>query len=287
MPRQSGSNALPGLMLVIIVIWALSAVLMLTSTLSAADRIDKNVTQIRADVEPIDEKLQTVPVLSEVEATAEAIREAAAPLTGQLANVAEDVVSIDASAKSILVSAESINGRVHEINTTAREINSTVHPIGASISEIEGTVGQIHANVVDINDTFVSVEGFVQNIRANLVMTSKQVDVLNGYINGIKQDTGTISTIVDQINANAQAIRNSPVILDPANAQVMHQAIQTSAFAPPGTAGVPNLDGLLEGLTGLGGPLPSVSLTDPLPVLGLPLLDLPLLGDTGSLLSVL
>ncbi|HEU0087544.1 MAG TPA: hypothetical protein VFQ77_07820, partial [Pseudonocardiaceae bacterium] len=114
-----------------------------------------------------------------------------------------------------------------------------------------------------------------------------QVDVLNGLINGIKADTGTISPLVDQINANAAEIRRSPVVLDTANAGVLHQMAAARALTPPGTAGVPDVSTLLPQLQGLvGGPLPEVPLTNPLPLLGLPLLDLPLLSDTGSLLSL-
>ena len=64
MPQRFKSNALPGLMLVIIVFWALSAVLMLTGTLGAANRIEERVNTIVADVDPIDTELDTVPILT-------------------------------------------------------------------------------------------------------------------------------------------------------------------------------------------------------------------------------
>lgn len=286
MQQRFKSNALPGLMLVIIVFWALSAVLMLTSTLGSANRIEQRVNGINADVAPIDTKLDTVPILVDVSATAEAIRVAAAPLTGGLAKVEEDVGTIDTSAKSILVSANEINGKVKTINTSANEINGSVNTIGPAIFTIEDTADGINGTVHSINGSFVGINAFVQHIQNNLVMTSKQVDTLNLQVAQLKSDTGTISPIVDQINANAIAIRASPVVLNPANAAVMHQTIAASALAPPGTAGVPDLSGLLPQLQGLTGPLPDVPLTNVLPLLGLPLLDLPLLGDTGSLLSL-
>lgn len=287
MQQRFKSNALPGLMLVIIVIWALSAVLMLTGTLGAANRIEERVNTINSDVAPIDTELDTVPILTDVSKTAEDIRVAAAPLTGGLGKVVEDVGTIDTSAKSILVSATEINGKVKTINTSANEINGSVNTIGPSIFAIEGTANEINGSVDTINGSFVGINTNVQDIQNNLVTTSKQVDRLIGQVTQLKSDTGTISPIVDQINANARAIRASPVVLNPANASVMHQTISASTLAPPGTAGVPDLGGLLPQLEGLtGGPLPLVPLTDPLPLLGLPLLDLPLLGDTGSLLSL-
>ncbi|MGH3796434.1 MAG: hypothetical protein ACRDSP_16265 [Pseudonocardiaceae bacterium] len=280
------SNALPGLMLVIIVFWALAAVLMLTSTLGSAESIKNRVDSINSDVAPIHTKLDTVPILIKVTNNARAIRTAAAPLTGQLSSVVTDVGSIDTSAKSILVSANEINAKVKTINASATEINGTVHSIGSRLTTIKGTANEINGTVHSIGGKFVSVTGLVERIRQNLTMTSKQVDTLTGQIQGIRSDTDTISPLVDQINANAIKIRASPVVLNPANAAVMHQTIAASQLAPPGTAGVPDLSSLLPQLQGLGGPLPVVPLTNPLPLLGLPLLDLPLLGDTGSLLSL-
>lgn len=285
MQQRFKSNALPGVMLVIIVIWALSAVLMLTSTLGSARSIEQKVDTINSDVGPIDEKLDTVPILVEVSNTAEAIREAAAPLTGGLGKVVEDVGTIDTSAKTILVSAEAINGKVKTINASATEINGTVHEIGSKLTTINDTANEINGTVDSINGSFVGINSLVQQIQNNLVLTSKQVDVLNRQIDQLKSDTGTISPIVDQINANAAKIRSSPVVMNPDNAAVMHQTVAASALAPPGTAGVPNVEGLLSQLEGIV-PLPEVPLTDPLPLLGLPLLDLPLLGDVGSILSL-
>lgn len=288
MPQRQAlkSNALPGAMLVFIILWALTAVLLLASTLGSASRIDEKVVSIREDITPIDTELDTVPVLVNVSKTASDIREVAAPLTGMLGNVVADVGTIDANAKSILVSATEINGKVKTINASANEINGAVHTIGAALTSIEGSANSINGTVHTIGDTFGTVTNLVLRIQDNLVGISRQVDVLNGQVAQLKSDTGTISPIVDQINANAQAIRNSPVVLDSRNAAVMHQTIMASTLAPPGTAGVPDIGSLLPQLQGLGGPLPIVPLTDPLPLLGIDLLNLPLLGDTSNLLSL-
>jgi len=282
------SNALPGLMLVIIVFWALSAVLMLTGTLGAANRINERVKHITADVTPIASELTTVPILNNVKKTAADILVAATPLSPKLAKVQEDVDSIDGNAKTILQSASEINGKVHTIHDSAFEINGTVtKSIGPSIFTIKDTANEINGTVHTINGTFVGIDNDVVRIQKNLVLTSKQVDRLNQQVAQLKSDTTTISPIVDQINGNAMRIRASPVVLNPANAAVMHQTIAASQMAPPGVAGVPNLGNLLPQLQGLNlGPLPVVPLVGPLPVLGLPLLDLPLLNDTGSLLSL-
>ncbi len=289
MPAQKQrlqSNALPGAMLVFIILWALTAVLFLASTLGSASRIDEKVVSIRNDITPIDTELDTVSTLVTVEKTAADIREAAAPLTGGLGQVVTDVGTIDASAKTILTSATEINGKVKTINASANEINGAVNTITSALSSIEGTANSINGTVDEINGSFVAVTNLVVDIQDNLVGISRQVDVLNGQVTQLKSDTGTISPIVDQINANAQAIRNSPVVLDSRNAAIMHQTIMASSLAPPGTAGVPVLGDLLPQLQGLGGPLPQVSLNEPLQLLGISLQDLPLLGDVGNLLSL-
>jgi len=286
MQKRLQFNGLPALMLVVVIFWALSAVLMLTSTLGSANRIDERVKVINSDVAPIDEELDTVPILVEISQTASDIRAAAAPLTGGLENVVDDVGTIDASAKTILVSASEINGKVKEINGSVNEINTSVNSIGPAVFAIEDTALGINDTVDSINGKFVAVTGLVLDIQDNLVNISGQVDTLNGQIVQLKEDTGTISPIVDEINAHAAAIRASPVILDSANASVMHQAIMASTLAPSGTAGVPAIGDLLPQLQGLLGPLPSVQLDEPLPLLGLSLLESPLLSDTGGLLSL-
>lgn len=286
MQQRYQFNGLPALMLVIIIFWALSAVLMLTSTLGSANRIDERVKVINSDVSPIDSELDTVPILVEVSGTASDILTAAAPLTGGLEKVVEDVGTIDANAKTILETATQINGKVKEINTSANEINTSVNSIGPAISSIEATANEINGTVNSINGKFVAVTGLVLDIQDNLVGISGQVDVLTGQITELKADTGTISPIVDEINGHAAAIRESPVVLDSSNAGVMHQMIMASTLAPPGTAGVPVLGDLLPQLQGLIGPLPAVPLDTELPLLGLSLLESPLLSDTGDLLSM-
>lgn len=288
MQERWKSNALPGLMLVIIVFWALSAVLMLTSTAASADRIDSRVKTIVGDVGPIDQELDTVPILTDISNTAEEIRAAAAPLTGQIATVVDDVETIDASAKNILASATQINGWVKTINTSAKEINGSVHSIAGALNTIEGNANSINGYVHSIDGAFTSVVNNVLDIKTRIVRASNQVDVLIGQIQGIKADTGTISPLVDQINANAAAIRNSPVVLSPANASVMQQMAAESLLLPPGAAGLPDL-------SALGLPefkfeliqLPQVPLDTELPFLGLNLLDSKFLGDLGNLTQLL
>src|SRR5918997_6154324 len=104
--RRLTSNALPGIMLVIVIFWALLAVLLLTGILSTANRIESRVGVINERVEPINSELDVVPILASVQDTANQIRDAAVPLTGIVGNVANSASSIDRTAKQILSSAE-------------------------------------------------------------------------------------------------------------------------------------------------------------------------------------
>ncbi|MGH3514776.1 MAG: hypothetical protein ACRDRB_21255, partial [Pseudonocardiaceae bacterium] len=64
------SQALPGIMLVIVILWALTAVIFLTGILAAANRIESRVGQINSSLTPINSKLNTVPILTKVSDTA-------------------------------------------------------------------------------------------------------------------------------------------------------------------------------------------------------------------------
>lgn len=282
------SNALPGVMLVIIIIWALSAVLMLTSTLASAERIQNHVDHIDGDVGPINTKLDTVPVLIQVANTAKQIRSAATPLTGQIATVVDNVGTIDTSAKSILMSANSINGWVKTINTSAKDINGSVHSIGGRLKQINASADSINGRVHTIDGSFNGITSDVTDIRTRIVRASNQVDAVLIYVAGIKGDTGTIHGLVDKINTNAKGIRASPVVLNPANAQVMNQAMAQNMLQQQGPTGMPLGVPLLPNLALPQLPnvaVPQLPLPVQLPLLGGSLLDGSFLNDTLSILG--
>ncbi|MGH3836340.1 MAG: hypothetical protein ACRDSF_11640 [Pseudonocardiaceae bacterium] len=285
--RRLSSNALPGIMLVIIIFWALFAVLLLTGILSTANRIESRVGVINDSVTPINSKLDTVAVLTQVQDTALQIRDAAAPLTGIIDNVVNSASSIDNSAKSILGSAESINASVKTINASVLEINTSVQSIAPALETILASATEINATVNQIGPNFVQVVDLVYDIKTRIVVASTQVDDIIRSVNGILGDFDSVIVQVDLINNNAQGIASSPLIMNSGNAGVMSEMIKVSAGQGPAPqAGLPTFD-LLPAVPALGIPALPLPPTGQLPLdLSKTLQGLPLLSDAGNVLSM-
>ena len=86
--REAG---LAGIALVIVIAWALAAVMMLTGTLIAAQQIDDRVATILGEVSPIDDDLDSVKLAQETDRIAKDILTAAEPLSGQLDQVRDEI----------------------------------------------------------------------------------------------------------------------------------------------------------------------------------------------------
>ncbi|HKR48630.1 MAG TPA: hypothetical protein VJT72_03445 [Pseudonocardiaceae bacterium] len=286
--RRLSSNALPGIMLVIVIFWALFAVVLLTGIISTANRIENRVGVINSAVTPINSKLDTVAVLTNVQNTASQIRDAAAPLTGIIGNVVNSASSIDNSAKTILGSAQSINGSVKTINASVLEINKSVKSIAPAVDSILVSAQSINASVNKIGPNFVQVVDLVYDIKTRIVLASAQVDDIIRSVNGILGDLDSVGVQVDLINNNAQGISSSPLIMNSGNAGVMSEMTKASAGQGPAPqSGLPAFD-LLPSvpLLGLPAPLPLPS-TEQLPLdVGKLLQGLPLLSDAGNVLGL-
>jgi len=162
--EQTGQT---GIALIIIIAWALTAVFMLTRTLVSAQQIDNRVAAIDEATGKIKTDTGLVELLTETNATAKGILAAAAPITGQLAEVDQSAKSINSTVPSILSSAQSINSTVKVINPNVVSILGTVREIAAGASTLGG-------------------------VRA----INQRLDVAIGVINGIKGDTGSIRSEV-------------------------------------------------------------------------------------------
>ena len=144
--RLNDESGLAERILVGIVVWAFAAVACLVTILMTANHIDERVAFIRSQVTPIDHNLETVKVLESVNANADNINTAAAPLSGQLDQVIGHTNSIKSEAAGI--------------DDTAKSIESTVH-------SIDGNVNDIHGSVLSINSLAHSINGTVRDINAN------------------------------------------------------------------------------------------------------------------------
>lgn len=223
MTRLTDESGLAERVLVGVIAWAFAAVLMLTSTLVAANQIDDRVAFIRTQVSPIDTDLDSVKLAEETNRIAKDIETAAKPLSGQLDQVRDSTVSIDGTAASILQTAGEINNTVDSINSNALEINGTVGSINGKAKAINGSVRSIHGNVNSINETvhgidgnFAGIRGTVFSIRGavegfegfgeGLHGASRRIDPLLALIQGIKGDTGNVLALVGTVDKSAKSI---------------------------------------------------------------------------------
>ena len=222
--RLSDERGLAGGVLVGVVAWAFVSVACLVTILMTANHIDERVAFIRGVVSPIDHDLDSVKLLESINARADAINTAAAPLSGQLGTVKDHTDSILGEAAAIDDTAKSINTTVHKIDGNVDDIHGSVLSINSIVHAINGTVRDIDANASSINGTAHSIEGSIaaiddtakiirgdHNLKSGgggLAGAARRLDVLLGQITGIKGDTGNILTLVGSIQNTAKAIDN-------------------------------------------------------------------------------
>jgi hypothetical protein len=194
---------LPGLILVILIFWALAAVLMLTGTLINAREIDETVDVINQQVaasDGIDEDLDNVKLAAETNRLTIRIRRRAAPLTGQADQVIRAARSIDGKVDSILSTAGSINDTANSINGTVRSIGGNVDSINSTVVSIHGLVQGIGSDVFAINRTGRSIFAAVGPTDA-VEGTS-----INASVRRILADLTGVNTEVGQIDRGVAAI---------------------------------------------------------------------------------
>ncbi len=197
------STMLPGLILVIVIFWALAAVLMLTGTLINAREIDQTVDVINRQVaasDGIDEDLDNVKLAAETNRLAARIRQRAAPLTGQADQVLRAARSIDGKVDSILGTAREINDTAGSINTTVLSIGDNVNSIGGTVTSIHATVGGIGSDVFAINRVARSILQKVGPVNAT------DPTSINASVDRILSDLTAVDREVQQIERGVAAI---------------------------------------------------------------------------------
>lgn len=170
-------RGIAGTILVIVIAWALAAVLMLTATLVSAQSIDRHVAVITTEVSEIDDDTTSVALAADTAQIAQGIDRAARPLSGQLDQVIDAAGNIDGTVNSILATAGEINTTVKSIGATAGSINSTVDSIHGNVGAILGVVGSIHSGVEGINARAERALGIIRAVQADLANVRNQVRV--------------------------------------------------------------------------------------------------------------
>ncbi len=158
-PARRAELGQAGIALIIVIAWALTAVVMLTRTLVSAQQIDRRVDRITNSLHQVHDETALVAELQRTEKTAAAILAAAKPLTGMLGVVDETAKHIDQTVGTIQPNAESINATVGVINgnvanilATARSIEGTLRTITGQAATINERVGTIRADTIGIQD---------------------------------------------------------------------------------------------------------------------------------------
>ena len=152
--RFVGEAGIVGANLVVVIAFALYAVIQLSRVTLAAQQIDDRVEVIIGEVGPIDTELDEVAKLEETNRIAADILRAAKPLSGQLDQVIAAAASIDSTVSRIQANASDING-------TAKSINGSLSTLRPHVIDINNRVARINGQA----DTIIAA---VQGIRADL-----------------------------------------------------------------------------------------------------------------------
>ncbi len=209
----SGTKGLAPAILVLIVVWALAAVLMLTGTLVAANQIDDSVAIIKPEVNEIGTDTSAIALAARTAKISGEIREAAQPLTGLADDTLAAAKDIDRVAKSILnkagainATATTINGNVLPINTTVNGIGSSASAINTSVLAIGGNARSINASARSINANTNSINASARGIRGNATSILADVVSIDPEVAGINRRAEDIQDIARPIGGDLSRV---------------------------------------------------------------------------------
>lgn len=236
--RRGPGPGLAGIILIIVIAWALAAVVMLTGTLVNARQIDHRVTEVNRQVDPIEGHTAFIKLAATTAAVTTQIRQAAQPLSGELAQVVAAATQINGRVTSILSRAQSINGAVTSINASAHSINTSVQSINTNVQSISGHVASVGSDVASIHSrvgtvatavgpvgaTDSSINGDVSGIDSRLARTLSTAHSIRTGVIGINNRAQTVIDLVallkadfDPILAAVGTVLGTPTILGHAN----------------------------------------------------------------------
>ncbi len=183
--RGRGESGIVAVNLVVVIAFALYAVIQLSRTTLAVEQIKNRVETITTEVGPGSNvsRLDETAILNTVADRAEQILAAALPLTGQ--------------ANDVLVAAQSIDRTVSSIQRTARQINSVVKDINNRARTLAPVVDQIRGRPGTVDNPGPGTGTTGTNIRIDNALRN---------IQGIGADLGTVRERVVQIDASAASI---------------------------------------------------------------------------------
>ena len=166
--ESRSQRGIVGVNLVLVIAFALYAVIMLSRTTLAAKQIDDRVRVIVTEVGPGSNvsRLDETQKLNTIGQTAEDILRAAQPLSGQAQVIIDTAKSIDNTVSAIQANANEINAVVHSINSTASSLLPVVQTIHTHVNSINCALTSPSATLLGVvgsllNVVLGSVEGAV------------------------------------------------------------------------------------------------------------------------------
>ena len=186
-PRRD-EKGIVALNLVLVIAFALYAVIQLSRTALAAKQIKQRVKTITTEVGPGSNvsRLDEVAILDTVAARADQILAAAKPLSGQANDILIAARSIDATGSRILENAQQING-------SARSINGTFQTLAPVVNNIRGAPGNIDAPAPADRGGVQAINIRVDNILRSVSGIERDLDATNANVQSINAQAGDIA----------------------------------------------------------------------------------------------
>jgi len=221
-----GAGGMAGLVLVVLIAWALLAVLLLTGTLLAARSIDRSVVDVKTGINPtvesIGEDAKFIDEARKIGDVSGDILKAAKPLSGQLGVINRTAKNgIDPKLRSILGQVGDINEVAGSINANVLQIGSTVGSIRSNVTSIGGSVGSINASARSILLRAGSINGSARNIL--------------GDAGGILSEVQSIDISVARINDRANTINSVAIPIGKDLNDVLRNVGAAGSDKVPGT----------------------------------------------------
>lgn len=200
----SGARGMAGLVLVILIAWALLSVIFLTGTLLAARSIDRSVNTAKTGINPLVEDIgkdaKYIDEARKIAGVSGQILKAAKPLSGQLTVIERTArTGIDPKLKSIL-------GQVGDINEVAGSINANVLQIGSTVDSILGSATSINASVVSINNKVRTILRSAREINASARSILSRGGSILSLVQIIDGKVATANRQADTIDADTKII---------------------------------------------------------------------------------
>lgn len=191
-PSMAQKRAM-GFNLVVVFLFALTAVWLLTRTAVAANAINRDVkaaiVPVTAD---IDENLKTLPILDETGKITGDISAAAKPLGNDVASVRAHTDKINANLESTDTHVQSIGKEVNAIKASTGVIKPGIASITSSVEKINASATGINASLGGVATATTSVVSNLTSAENSLLYVLSQTGPLHTDTQGILASTGVI-----------------------------------------------------------------------------------------------